>query len=258
MTVWVSVWVFAMGLIIGSWLNVCIHRMPRDESIVSPGSHCPNCRHPIQWFDNVPLLSFILLGGKCRRCRARISVRYFLVELVSGLLWLMSWKANGLSFAFAIQVVFFSILLVVTMTDFETGLIPDETNFLGLALGLAFSFFYPPLHESLTPAASLGQSALGALIGGGIIYGTGLFGSLVFKKESMGGGDVKLMAMAGSFLGWQKIVFTFFTAPFFALPFALYLKWVKKEETVPYGPFLALAAMLQFFYGDFLIAYFTI
>lgn len=259
-SLWVSlveVWIFFAGLIVGSFLNVCIHRLPRDESVVRPGSHCPHCQQVIRWFDNIPLLSFILLRGRCRSCRARIPVRYFLVELASGLFWIVRWKANGLSFLFLAEVIFFSLLLIVTMTDFETGLIPDEVSFSGLGLGLAASFLYPPLQGDLSPLPSLGKGVLGALVGGGIIYGTGVLGNMIFRKESMGGGDVKLMAMAGSFLGWQKIIFTFFTAPFFALPFALYSHWVKKQETIPYGPFLALAAGLQFFYGDFLVAYFA-
>lgn len=252
----VEIFVFLFGLAAGSFLNVCIHRLPRRESIVSPGSRCPNCSQAIRWFDNIPLLGFLVLGGRCRSCRGRISFRYPAVELASGILWILSWRGMQELPLFGVQVIFFSLLLVVSVTDLETGLIPDEANLLGMGAGLVSSFLIPGLQGTSDPFGALIQSAVGLLVGGALIYGTGVIGNWIFQRESMGGGDVKLMALIGSFLGWQKVLLVFFTAPLFALPFALYTRWVKKEKIIPYGPFLALAAGVLFFYGNTVWRYF--
>lgn len=250
--------VFVIGLAVGSFLNVCIHRMPKGESIVVPGSYCPKCRHAIAWFDNVPLLSFLILGGRCRHCRERISFRYPLVEFISGLLWYGCWQAGGGILVFGIRVTFLSLLFVATMTDFESGLIPNHVTLLGMGAGLAASFLFPGLHHSTEALAALGWSALGLGVGGGLLYITAVAGSWIFQREAMGGGDVKLLAMIGSFLGWEKALLTFFTAPVLALPFALYQRWAKNEDLIPYGPFLALAGVVQFFYGDVFWRYFLV
>ena len=257
--------VFLMGLVVGSFLNVLIHRLPKDESILRPHrSYCPRCGHDIAWYDNIPVLSFILLGGKCRHCRERISWRYLFVELASGGLWLGSWIGSGGSSVFWVSVVFTSLLLVGLVTDFETGLIPDEITLGGSLVGLGASFFLPELHQTSLSTAAVGKSLLGLLVGGGIIYLTGLAGNWIFQRElmkrgleqSMGGGDVKLLAMVGAFLGWEKVLLVFFTAPFLGLPFALYQRFAKKEAVIPYGPFLSIAAGVYFFYGQSVWNYF--
>ena len=257
---------FLLGLVVGSFLNVVIQRSPRGESVVRPRSHCPKCAHPIFWHDNVPILSFLLLRGRCRHCQVKISWRYPAVELVSGLLWLGSWQGSVESPIFWIRVIFLSLLLVVSVTDLETGLIPDRITFLGMGAGLASSFFYPPLQNLGANLAMLAlrQSAVGLVVGGALIAVTGLAGNWIFQRElmrlgldqSMGGGDVKLLAMAGSFLGWEKVLLVFFMAPLLGLPFALYQRLAKKEGIIPYGPFLSLAAALQFFYGELFWQYF--
>lgn len=246
----IEIFIFVIGLVVGSFLNVCIQRLPREESIVKPGSRCPECKHGIAWHDNVPLLSFLLLGGRCRHCHTRISFRYPLIELISGGIWLWSWQADGNPALFLIRTVFVSILLVTTVTDLETGLIPDEFNLFGTAVGLAGSVIYPALHETSLVQAALLRSVIGLLVGGGLIYITGMIGDWIFQRESMGGGDIKFLAMAGTFLGWEKVLLTFMTAPFLALPFALYLRWFKKEDVIPYGPFLSMAAGVHFLYGN--------
>ena len=165
---------------------------------------------------------------------------------------------SGGSAAFLIPVIFISLLLAATMTDLETGLIPDEISLGGMAAGLAASFFWPSLQGAAQGLTALGQSALGLLAGGGLIYATGIMGNLIFRRElvklgmdqSMGGGDVKLLAMAGSFLGWQKVFLSFFAAPLLGLPFALYARLAKKERTIPYGPFLSAACLIQFLFGN--------
>jgi len=245
----VSALSFLFGLCVGSFLNVCIHRLPRGESIIRPRSYCPKCGKPIAWYDNVPVLSFLILRGQCRGCKARISFRYPAVELISGVIWYEGWRVTGGGPIFWIQVLFLSLLLVAAVTDLETGLIPDRVTYLGMASGLAASFFYPNLQQELARVAALRESTWGLATGGGLIYVTGLVGSWIFQREAMGGGDVKLAAFIGSFLGWEKVLLVFFTAPFFALPFALYRRWLKKEEIIAYGPFLSLAGAVQFFYG---------
>lgn len=246
----IEILIFLVGLAVGSFANVCIHRLPKGESIVRPPSHCPKCSKQIGWFDNIPVLSFALLRGQCRHCHGRISVRYPIVELVSGLIWYGSWRQYEGSPISWVQIIFFTLLLIVSITDFETGLIPDRVSLFGIAVGLGSSFFYSGSLHGVTPFTGVWKSLAGMLTGGGLIYVTGLAGDWIFQRESMGGGDVKLMAMAGCFLGWEKAFLTFFTAPFFALPFALYQKWIKKEDIIPYGPFLSLASAVQFFYGD--------
>jgi len=263
--IFIDILIVILGLVVGSFLNVVIQRLPQDESVVRPArSKCPKCSTPIAWRDNIPVLSFLILQGRCRHCRQKISFRYLLVEILSGVIWYVSWKTWGLTPGFAIQVVFLSLLLAATLTDFETELIPDEITIGGMIVGLLASFFWPPLHE--TPYALVGilRSALGLLTGGGLVYLTGLAGNFIFQKEltklgldqSMGGGDVKFLAMAGTFLGWEKVLLVFFTAPFLGLPFALYSKFTKQERVIPYGPFLSLACLIQFFYGDVLWKWF--
>lgn len=255
---------FIIGLAMGSFLNVVIYRLPRNESLVRPRSHCTGCGKPLAWYDNIPVLSFLFLGGKCRSCRQKISWRYPAVELASGFLWYGAWQWSAGLPLFWISVIFGSFLLVETLTDIETGIIPDEVTLGGALTGLVASFLYPSLHQSPTALAALFKSGTGLLAGGGLIYITGLAGNWIFQRElmkrgldqSMGGGDVKLLAMIGSFLGWEKVLLTFFTAPFLALPFALYRRLAKKEAIIPYGPFLALAAALHFFWGGLFWRYF--
>ncbi len=225
---------------------------------MTPASYCWTCEKTISWFDNIPVVSFILLGGRCRACRERIPWRSPVVELTSGVLWYLLWKFQGGAPLFWVSVTFLSLLLVAGLADLETGLIPDEVSLVGIGVGLNASFFYPGLHQHSSGVGALGLSLAGLLTGGGLIYLTGGAGNWIFQKElvrlklqeSMGGGDVKLLAMAGTFLGWENALLTFFTAPILALPFALYGRLVKNQAVIPYGPFLAAAAAIQFFWGD--------
>ena len=249
--------VFAFGAIVGSFLNVCIYRMPRDLSIVLPRSFCPHCKAKIPWYENIPLVSYLLLRGKCFRCREPIAFRYFLVELTTaGIAWFL-WQRYGLSVEFAASAIFFAMIIVVTMTDFETGLIPDEITITGMLLGLALSVTgHGHFLQALWYQKFLASLA-GLLAGGGILLLTGWLGKLAFRKDSMGGGDVKLLAMVGAFVGVMKVGLIFFLAPFPALPFALWQRFVKKEETIPFGPFLALAGAFIFMEGDAVLNFFS-
>lgn len=248
-----SFFIFVFGAVVGSFLNVCIYRMPRDVSVVRPRSFCPQCKTKIPWHENIPLLSYGLLGGKCSHCKKRIHVRYFIIELASAILWWVLWRQNGFSAEFVMGIVFFSILLAVTVTDFETGLIPDQLMVVGIVTGLLGSICGNQHFPQAVWYQRLFMSLLGFFAGGGILYITGWIGKWIFHKESMGGGDVKLLAMMGSFLGAMAAIGIFLLAPFLALPFALWQRWIKKEETIPFGPFLALAGALFFVHGNIVV-----
>ncbi len=257
--------VFLFGSLVGSFLNVCIHRMPLEESIVRPRSHCPKCKKTILWYDNIPFLSYILLKGRCRYCKEKISPRYFLVELITALMVLLFYTRFGISFNFFFYIIFACGLIVATFVDIQHRIIPDEISvggmFAGLVLSAVRGFNLGPVSWSWKP---LFNSFIGALVGGGIIYLTGYLFDLVYFKllkkppiqgetESMGGGDVKLMAMIGAFLGWQLALVTFFLAPFFGIVIGLYNLVSKKDHTIPYGPFLSLAALVAIFWAGKII-----
>lgn len=244
------VFFFWLGAIVGSFLNVCIHRMPRDQSIVKPRSFCPQCKAPIPWYHNIPLLSYLLLRGKCARCKRRISVRYFVVEAITALSWLYLWILYGCSAQFAIGAIFISSMIVATVTDLETGLIPDGITLPGMVLGLCLSVVNTGAFPHGLWYHKLLASFAGLAGGGALLWIIGWLGSIVFRKEAMGGGDVKLLAMAGAFLGIEKTVLVFMLAPFIALPYALFCRFIRKKETIPYGPFLAVMAVLFFLKGD--------
>lgn len=234
---------------IGSFLNVCIYRMPRKESVVVPGSRCIACKKPIPWYDNIPFLSYIILMGKCRHCKKRIPFRYFVVELISALAFLTLFYYFGLTAKFWIYSLVTFSLIVTTFVDLEFQIIPDRISLGGLVLGIALSVFIPQLHNNLTWERGFISSLLGMFAGGGLIYLTGYVGQLIFHKESMGGGDVKLMAMLGAFLGWKMAILIFFLAPFFGTPAGLYLKFRKKQDIIPYGPYIALASFVAMIWG---------
>lgn len=258
---------FIFGSIVGSFLNVCIYRMPLNKSVVWPGSHCPECEKRIPWHDNIPFISYIFLKGKCRFCGKRISPRYLLVELLTAIAFALLFKYYGLSFNFFFYTVFTCALIIATFVDIPHRIIPDEISVGGLLLGLALSAVkgvnLQHFSYSLKP---LLNSFIGAAAGAGIIYLTGFLFDLVYFKllkrpaiqgetESMGGGDVKLMAMIGAFLGWEKAVLTFFIAPFFGAIVGVINLIAKKDHTIPYGPFLSLAAILSLFWAHKIIAF---
>lgn len=260
--------VFIFGSIVGSFLNVCIHRLPLDESVVWPHSHCPHCKKKIPTYDNIPFLSYIILKGRCRFCKEKISLRYPLVELLTALLFLALFNHYGLSYDFLVFVVFICGLIVAAFVDIQHRIIPDEVSVGGMILGFILTatkgFNLKPIAYGPKP---MFNSLLGIIIGGGIIYLTGKLFDLVYFKllkrppiqgetESMGAGDVKLLAMIGAFLGWQKVILVFFLAPFFGVVVGLINILVKKDHTLPYGPLLSLAAIFSLFWADRIIRLF--
>lgn len=249
---------FMLGAIVGSFLNVCIWRMPRNESVVFGRSHCTNCSKTIAWYDNIPFLSYIVLGGRCRSCKSAISFRYFLVELLSALSFVLVFVKFGLEPEFFIFSALISALIVATFIDFSHQIIPDEITLGGIAAGLVVSFIYPPLHYETARLASIFASLKGLLTGGLSIYLIGKFGELIFKKESMGGGDVKFLGMIGTLLGWQKTILIFFISPMFGSIVGIIMKIKYKKEIIPYGPYLSLGTLIMIFWGEKILQWFYI
>ncbi|MEK6715703.1 MAG: prepilin peptidase [Candidatus Omnitrophota bacterium] len=247
--------IFIFGLCAGSFLNVCIYRLPRAESIIMPGSHCPYCNNKIRFYDNIPLISYILLKGRCRDCNVKISFKYFFVELLTAVIFLFSFKYYGISLQFFIYNLFFVLLLIAAFVDMKYRIIPDEVSLGGIILGLALSFIFPQIQNVNSHFSGLLLSVIGALIGAAITYLTGLLGSFLFKKEAMGFGDVKLMAAVGAFLGWALALIAFFTAPFFGLIYGIFILVKKKSHLVPYGPFLSLGAVIALLFGKKILSF---
>ena len=241
---------FAFGAVVGSFLNVCIFRLPKSESVVFPPSHCTNCDYQIRWYDNIPILSFLLLKGKCRRCGARISPQYPLVELVNGLLALALFLRFGAGLSFAVLFVFCSALVVVTFIDLEHQIIPDSITLPGIVVGFLVSFF--------TPVGWL-NSLIGILAGGGILLLVAYGYHLIAKRDGMGGGDIKLLAMMGAFFGWKAILFIVFAASLLGSVIGISMMLAQKKDStlaIPFGPYLASAAVLYIFYGRSLILWY--
>ena len=259
---WITAFIsFLFGSIVGSFLNVCIYRLPRGESIISPSSHCPGCQKALLWYDNIPFLSYIGLKGRCRHCHQGISFRYFVVEFLTAILFLSLFLKFGLSWNMLIYLVFISGLIVATFTDFDHLIIPDVVTLPGLLLGLILSTVYPSIQRAIHPWSNIctspGEgflaSLIGALLGGLSLYAIGALGGKVFKKEAMGGGDVKLLAMIGAFLGWQLVALTIFISALSGSLVGLAIKLKKGESYIPYGPYLALGAVISLLWGEGLI-----
>ena len=235
----------------GSFSNVCIYRIPRNESIIYPASHCPKCRSEIKPFDNIPLLSFILLKGRCRHCKTKISIRYPMVELLSGLIYLIIYLIYGLSVQTLIYIILSSALIIIAFIDLNQQIVPDVISLPGIVIGFIVSFFVHYI--------SFINSALGIVVGGGIILFIGIAGSLIFKKEAMGGGDVKLAAMIGAFLGWRYIIISLFLGFFLGALAGIILiiaKIKKREDVIPFGPFIVLGSLITLLWGEQIISWY--
>ena len=237
--------IFILGLIVGSFCNVCIYRIPRNESVIYPASHCPNCHTDILAKDNIPLLSYILLKGRCRNCGIKIFIQYPIVEFLTGLIYVIIYLIYGFSIQSLIYIILLSALIIIALIDLNKQIIPDVISLPGIVIGLILSFFVPYI--------SFINSVLGVLIGGGIIFIIGLAGSVIFKKEAMGGGDVKLAAMIGAFLGWKYTIITLFLGFFLGALVGIFLilsKIKSKEDVVPFGPFIALGSFITLLWGE--------
>lgn len=251
---------FALGAVAGSFINVCVYRLPRDLSIVFPGSRCPLCREPIAWHDNIPILSYFFLRRRCRHCRAPIGFRYPLVEALAGLLVLSAYLHSGLTIGFPFYAVFFLALLLVTFIDWEHHLIPvGEVVLPGILFGIAANALFPSLSGAPGRLDSFLNSVLGAFAGAFIILAVARLGRIVFRKEAMGEGDIWLMAMIGAFLGWRAVLITVLAGSFAGSVVGVSLMasgLKKKDEPIPFGPFLSLGAIFSFFLGEKLIGWY--
>jgi leader peptidase (prepilin peptidase) / N-methyltransferase len=258
--------VFLFGLVFGSFLNVCIWRIPRGESVIAPASHCPACGAPIRPWQNIPVLSYLLLRGKCAKCRARISPQYIIVELITALLALTCFLAFGFSPAFVKWFAFCALNVVLIFTDIRERILPNSVNFTGLAVGLVASLFVPvpggaarwlsgyfPAHPLPAPMLSLFEALVGAACGGGILW---LFAEGYFRlrhREGMGMGDVKMLLMAGSFLGWQDAVLTILLASVIGSVvglISLALRRSGRDYEWPFGAFIGVSAIAIVFWGQ--------
>lgn len=234
-----------VGLIVGSFLNVCIYRLPRRQSLVHPGSHCPCCGSPVRPYDNIPILSYVLLRGRCRRCKERISPRYPLVEALTGAVATLLAVRYGWGMEAVIFFLLSCSLIVVSFIDLDHQIIPNRITYPGIPIGVGASFFLPNV--------SLRDSLVGLALGGGILWAVAVLFYWIRKKEGMGFGDVKLLAMVGAFLGWKAVIFTLVTSSFLGALvgyFALRISGKDSSQPIPFGPFLALGALLYMSGGD--------
>ncbi|SLM46910.1 Type 4 prepilin-like proteins leader peptide-processing enzyme [Nitrospira japonica] len=245
MDVYLYVVVAVLGCLVGSFLNVCIFRLPRGESIVWPGSHCPACGTPIRSYDNIPVLSYLYLGGRCRACHGEIPPRYPLVEAANaigyvGILWFFGpgWPA-------VLYGILFSALLVVVGTDLSHQIIPDAITLPGVVVGLLGAVTVLPVGWV--------NALLGIIIGGGILWVLAWISPYLFGKEGMGGGDIKLLAMIGAFLGWKPALLTIMIGSLTGSLIGLSLisfHLIKRDEYIPFGPFLAFGALVAMFFAQ--------
>ncbi|MBK7141121.1 MAG: prepilin peptidase [bacterium] len=245
-------YVTLIGLAIGSFANVLIYRLPREKNVVLSRSACPNCGTMLRWYHNIPLISYLVLRGKCGFCKKPISSRYPLVEAVNALMYLYFLWRFGMSLEFLVFCYLGTVLLVVFFIDLDFQIIPDLLTYSGMVLGLLVALF--------PGGISILNSAIGLLVGGGSLYLIAMLGDALFKKESMGGGDIKLAAMLGAFLGWQKVLLIFLSSAVIGLVISLaimaFSAKLRQERVIPFGPFIALAAVVTILYGDQIIAYY--
>jgi leader peptidase (prepilin peptidase)/N-methyltransferase len=240
--------VFIFGSVVGSFLNVCIYRMPRDLSVIWPSSRCPSCNTPIKAYDNIPILSYLLLGRRCRVCQGKISFRYPLVEFLNALLYVLVLWRFGPEWRTLIYSVLCSALIVITFIDLDFQIIPDAITLPGIVIGfIAGSFLMPDPFMRYSRLGFL-SSFIGFLAGGGLYYAIA-----ILSKGGMGGGDIKMMAMVGALMGWKSVILTTFLGSFAGAIVGIFLMIFKgkgRKTKIPFGPFLALGVLITLFFGQ--------
>ncbi len=236
------------GALVGSFLNVCIFRLPKGESIIIPGSHCPHCHHPIVFYDNIPLLSYLVLGGRCRYCKKSISAQYPLIEGIAAISSLCLFLRYGLSWSYLFYFSFVAALIVITAIDLYHQIIPDAISIPGVGFGL--------LGALILPHITFFNSLMGTLLGGGSLFIIATLYQWLFKREGMGGGDVKLLAMIGAFLGWEAVILTILLSSLIGSLTGILIMTLKGKDfkyAIPFGPFLSLGAVIALLYKDEII-----
>ena len=247
----VTVFAFLFGTVVGSFLNVCIYRLPKEESIVAPRSRCPACQSPIHALDNIPLISFALLRGRCRACGASIAWRYPLVETLTGILFALTVVRFGVTLQAAFLLTFLAGLIVISFIDLDHQIIPNVITLPGIPLGILTGFLFrdPPLLDRL----------IGALAGAGFLYLVLFYGGVLYGQEAMGEGDLNLIAMVGAFLGWKAVIVTILVGCLVGSAVGLSLialRRLGRRQHIPFGPFLSLGAVVALFWGDRMIAWY--
>lgn len=242
---------FVFGAVVGSFLNVCIYRIPAGVSIVSPPSRCPACSKRIAFYDNIPIISYIVLMGRCRRCGSAVSARYPVVEAITGIFASALFFKFGLTPGFFIYSVFIAALIVITFIDIDHQIIPDVISLPGIPLGIISSFFLP--------SVGVADSVIGAIAGGGLLFGIAAAYYYSTGKEGMGGGDVKLLAMIGAFTGWRGVLMTVLAGSVSGAVLGgalMLLRGKGGKHPIPFGPFLAAGAAVYVFAGEALIEWY--
>jgi len=240
-----------LGLAVGSFLNVCIHRLPREQSLNSPPSRCPHCDYRLRWFDNIPVVSYAILGGRCRQCRARISIRYPIVELVTMGVFVLHGAVFGWSALLVPRLVFACAMIVLFAIDLEHQLLPNIITLPGIVVGIIASSVLPP---------GITDALIGMVVGGGVLW---LIGEAYFRfsgQEGMGGGDVKMLAMIGAFLGWKLVLVTLVLSSVLGSIIGLIVIALRKggmKYALPYGTFLALGALVASLAGDAIVNWYV-
>lgn len=239
-----------LGLAVGSFLNVCIHRLPRGESLVHPSSRCPSCGRALRWHDNIPVVSWVWLGGKCGQCHASISVQYPIVELITAALVVGIVMVTPPGPLLASRLVLACALVVLFAIDLEHQILPNVITLPGIAIGWLFSLFGPPGWQA---------SLAGMLLGAGLLYGTAAAYYMVRREEGLGMGDVKMLAMIGAFLGWKAVLLTLVLASFAGALIGIFLMSTSRggmRYALPFGTFLAMGALVAMLAGDWIIAWY--
>lgn len=240
------------GAAVGSFLNVCIYRIPLDQSIVKPRSHCPKCGAMIAWYDNIPVLSYLFLRGQCRHCKAPISPRYALVESLTAIFYLAVWLTYGFTVLTPIYFLVIGGLILATFVDLDHLIIPDRVSIGGMLAGLICSAAFPVLHDSTRVIDAVFLSLIGLVVGAGSLWLVAVLGKMAFRKDAMGLGDVKLLGAIGAFMGWEGVLFTIMLSSLAGSLMGLFFIFTGRHEwqsRIPYGPYLALAAVIWILWG---------
>jgi leader peptidase (prepilin peptidase)/N-methyltransferase len=238
------------GAVVGSFLNVCIYRIPAGSSIATPSSHCPQCKNPIRFYDNIPILSYLFLRGRCRACKEKIPIIYPAVETLTALISLSLFLKYGPSLQYLITFLFSSALIVITFIDLEHQIIPDVISLPGIPL---FA-----IAAVLVMDITVLESLIGVLIGGGALFAIAFGYEFITKREGMGGGDIKLLAMIGGFFGWKSLIFILLVSSFVGAIIGISVILLKGQDmkyAIPFGPFLSIAAVAYIFWGTHFLNY---
>ncbi|MDO8785270.1 MAG: prepilin peptidase [Syntrophales bacterium] len=253
MGIFLDVFIGMTGAVLGSFLNVCIYRIPEGRSIVFPSSHCPECRHPINPWDNIPLVSYLILRGRCRHCQGKISPQYPVVELITAVMALLLFWKFGLSLRFLFSFIFTCSLIVITFIDLRHQIIPDLITLPGIPLFFLVAVFFMNIRVM--------EALLGILLGGGVLYIIAFLYELLKKREGMGGGDIKLLAMLGAFSGWKSLLFILLLSSSLGALVGITVMIIKGKDmkyAIPFGPFLSLAAVAYIFFGGYFLQFFLL